>query len=517
MSLYRKYRPQSFAHLVGQDHIKETLMNELKHGHLTHAYLFAGPRGTGKTSTARLIAKGLNCVSLDERGEPCETCEFCLSISEGTLIDVIEIDAASNRGIDEIRDLREKIKFAPTRAKNKIYIIDEVHMLTKEAFNALLKTLEEPPENVYFILCTTEVHKIPETIISRCQRFDFRRIEIKTIMTRLSYIAQTEGISAEDAAIELIARNVQGGLRDAISLFEQMVFNGKVEAAHIKEHLGIAGHETVSNFVNAVSEKDAAKAINIIRSVNNEGYDLASFHREILEFLREKLFEAVLKEKPEEIPELLRIIELFIDARNMLKYSPIPELPLEIACMKICVQPGAAVKIPDSAQQNIGREEPKTVFFKKIMEEKKGKTQAATEEETETAKHIKESMESKSWDLETASTNWPRLLEELKPPSLRRSMAEARLTDLSDDGVTLSFSSKFHMEKVNMSENRAKLEAVFAKLFGRKPKIKLVHEAPALAEAQIAETSKESQNFKESKVEDLARKALDIFGGEEVE
>src|SRR3989338_8607643 len=256
MSLYGKYRPQNFANLVGQDHIHQTLLHEIQKGSLTHAYLFAGPRGTGKTSTARLIAKALNCTSKNVEGEPCDACDFCKTISEGSLIDVVEIDAASNRGIDEIRELKEKIQFAPTRAKTKIYIIDEVHMLTKEAFNALLKTLEEPPENVFFILCTTEIHKIPETIISRCQHFDFKRIDMKTIMTRLSYIAQLEHIEAEDGAIELIAQHVEGGMRDAIGLFEQLVHENKLLVDRVREHLGITGHSTLTTLIELLEQKE---------------------------------------------------------------------------------------------------------------------------------------------------------------------------------------------------------------------------------------------------------------------
>ena len=205
MSLYQKYRPQEFDSLAGQEHVKKTLQQALRKNVVSHAYLFCGPRGTGKTTTARLIAKALNCPNFDaETAEPCNKCDICESISNSSLIDVIEIDAASNRGIDEIRELKETIRFAPTLVKNKVYIIDEVHMLTNEAFNALLKTIEEPPENVFFILATTESHKVPETIMSRCQRFDFKRINHQALVDRLEFICQTEGLDFEREALESV-------------------------------------------------------------------------------------------------------------------------------------------------------------------------------------------------------------------------------------------------------------------------------------------------------------------------
>ncbi|OGJ54496.1 DNA polymerase III, subunit gamma and tau, partial [Candidatus Peregrinibacteria bacterium RIFOXYC2_FULL_33_13] len=247
ISLYRKYRPQRFFDLVGQEHIVKVLTNGVKTNNVSHAYLFCGPRGTGKTSCARIVAKVLNCTDVKE-GEPCLECNFCLDTQEGKLIDLLEIDAASNRGIDEIREIREKIKFLPTHGGKKIYIIDEVHMLTKEAFNALLKTLEEPPTHAHFILATTESHKVPETIISRCQRFDFRRINDTDIIKRLQFIAHEENIEAEEDALKLIAKNAQGGLRDAISFLEQMVDGGKITLDGVKDSLGYIGFKTVELF-----------------------------------------------------------------------------------------------------------------------------------------------------------------------------------------------------------------------------------------------------------------------------
>ncbi len=293
ISLYRKFRPQTFANLVGQDHVRVTLTSALKKGQLAHAYLFTGPRGTGKTSTARLFAKAINCINLSENAEPCEECDICRDITTGRLIDVVEIDAASNTGVDDMRELIDKLHFAPTRAKNKVYIVDEVHMLSKGAFNAFLKTLEEPPANVFFILATTESHKVPETIISRCQRFDFKRIDNKTVMARLAYIAQIEGITAEDEALEMIARHVDGGLRDAIGLFEQLTVDKKLTKDTVRTILGVAGSSAIENFYKLLSERDANGALCFIQELYTEGIDFVQFTKELLEKMRGEMLHAV--------------------------------------------------------------------------------------------------------------------------------------------------------------------------------------------------------------------------------
>lgn len=519
MSLYSKYRPQNFANLVGQDHIRMTLLHEIQKGTLTHAYLFAGPRGTGKTSTARLIAKALNCTNKSEEGEPCDTCDMCKTIRSGALIDVIEIDAASNRGIDEIRDLREKIKFAPTRAKTKVYIIDEIHMLTKEAFNALLKTLEEPPENVYFILCTTEIHKIPETIVSRCQRFDFKRIDLKTIMTRLNFIAQTEGIEAEDTAIELIARHVEGGMRDAIGLMEQMTIDNKISVDHVRGHLGITGHQTIKTLIDLLVKKELAKAIHLINEVHNEGYDLTSFVREILETLRENLINEIQQGKPAN-KNILLMIEKFEEARDMLRFTIIPQLPLEIAVIKIC---GGQVKeseaLIENATQTIEQKDKKqeAEIKAEIKIESDEETSAAAQKEEEaTAKTLK-----KEYDMEVyqgdAGKNWPRVLEHVQPPSLRRSLATATsISETKEGGLKLVFGSKFHMEKVNLSENKAKIEKAIEQVSGKKMRVEcelnlgisepVRKELPSAAPAPEAKPKTRKKNAIEE--------AMEIFGNE---
>ncbi len=286
VALYRKWRPQGFDSLVGQEAVRTALTNALETGRIAHAYLFAGPRGTGKTSTAKILAKAVNC----EHGptpNPCNKCQNCVRINDGTSMDVFEIDAASNRGIDEIRDLREKVAFAPVNGRYKVYIIDEVHMLTTEAFNALLKTLEEPPPHVIFILATTEPHKIPATIHSRCQRFDFKRVTDSDIVKRLREVADGSGIAADDDALQLIAVQADGGMRDALSLLDQCgVMAERVSAETVRSVLGIVGREALRELVKAVGGGNVPKALELLEALLAGGKDVKQIITELAEYLR---------------------------------------------------------------------------------------------------------------------------------------------------------------------------------------------------------------------------------------
>lgn len=286
VALYRKWRPQGFDSLVGQEAVRTALTNALETGRIAHAYLFAGPRGTGKTSTAKILAKAVNC----EHGptpNPCNKCQNCVRINEGTSMDVFEIDAASNRGIDEIRDLREKVAFAPVSGRYKVYIIDEVHMLTTEAFNALLKTLEEPPPHVIFILATTEPHKIPATIHSRCQRFDFKRVTDAGIVKRLREVADGSGIAADDDALQLIAVQADGGMRDALSLLDQCgVMADRVTAETVRSVLGIVGREALRELVKAIGEGNVPHSLELLETLLAGGKDVKQIITELAEYLR---------------------------------------------------------------------------------------------------------------------------------------------------------------------------------------------------------------------------------------
>ncbi len=286
-ALYRKWRPQRWDQVAGQEHVIRPLQNAVKADRVAHAYLFAGPRGTGKTTTARLLAKAVNCLDEDLANRPCGTCEHCLSIAEGTFLDLIEIDAASNTSVDDVRDLRDRINFSPNKGRFKVYIVDEVHMLSTAAFNALLKTLEEPPAHAIFILATTEVHKIPATVLSRCQRHEFRRLPVKTIVEYLQSKVEQEELSVDSEALDLISRQATGSLRDAISLLDQLASTGdKVTREYAEMILGTAPHEAVGGIIGAIAESQVGQGLTVINEALDRGADARQLARQVVDYLR---------------------------------------------------------------------------------------------------------------------------------------------------------------------------------------------------------------------------------------
>ena len=362
LALYRKYRPQKFSEFIGQEHITQTISNAIAAGTISHAYLFSGPRGSGKTTLARLLAKAVNCQNYKQgEFEPCNKCSSCLEIAKGISMDLVEIDAASHRGIDAMRELRDQIGFLPAKSKYKVFIIDESHQLTKEAANALLKTLEEPPSHVIFILATTEAHKMIPTIISRCQRFDFRKLELEEIIKKLKEICKGEKIDFDESALLLIAQNSEGSLRDAESLIDQCIsFFGKkkkITAKDLKDLLGILETSTISKFVDSLLEKNPKIAILFLGEQISQGLNLEEFAKSTIFYLRKALllkinpdflnsdFSEFTKEEFEKIKsqaekfnekELEKSLEVFIEAEYKMKYSSIPQLPLELAIIKVC-------------------------------------------------------------------------------------------------------------------------------------------------------------------------------------
>ena len=359
--LYRKWRPQSFSELVGQDPITQTVRNSLASGRVAHAYLFCGPRGTGKTSMGRLLAKAVNCLQPAD-GEPCNTCESCQAYLEGRAMDLVEMDAASNRGIDEIRKLRDRVGLAPMAGERKVYLVDEVHMLTAEAYNALLKTLEEPPPHIIFILATTEAHKVPATIISRCQRFDFHRLPLAAVVSRLEHICQQEGIQIEAAALQEIARSASGSLRDAINLVEQLsnYYGSSPSLEQVRDSLGLTADARGRQLVRHVLDKDLSAGLKLIAAVRDDGVDMRQFQREVVNYLRALLVakagaEDTLDLAAEEVEEM-RSVSSAASSEDILRAlhgfgqadfrdDPQSSLPLELALADQVLGPSAAAQV----------------------------------------------------------------------------------------------------------------------------------------------------------------------------
>jgi len=356
LSLYRKYRPENFNDLIGQDQVKQTLKNALKNDRVAHAYLFAGPRGTGKTSAAKVFAKSLNCANPSSNFEPCGECNSCQRIEKGNSLDVIEIDAASNRGIDEIRELREKVKFYPGEGKYKVYIIDEVHMLTKGAFNALLKTLEEPPESVVFILATTEPHDVITTIMSRCQRFDFTLLTLTNLKKRLKYIAEAEGYEVDKETLDILARSARGGMRDAISLLDQAISfsDGQLSVEEISRMLGRIDKSDLKEFLLNISREETQQALELLNEQLESGLGIERFSDELIEYCRELLLikecgidSGILEYSRSYLEEIAyaaanlstkkitNIIDEFASLKDKLRSSARPRLQLEISVIKL--------------------------------------------------------------------------------------------------------------------------------------------------------------------------------------
>ena len=361
VALYRRWRPERFADLVGQEHISRTLSRAVTSGQTSHAYLFTGPRGTGKTSTAKILARALNCAE-GPTLTPCGVCDSCRSISDGSSMDVFEIDAASNRGIDEIRDLRESVKFAPTEGHYKIYIIDEVHMLTTEAFNALLKTLEEPPERVIFILATTEPHKVPATIQSRCQRYDFHRITVTEIRDRLLYVCKESDIAAEEDALGIIAEQADGGMRDALSILDQCMAlaEGTLTAERVQEALGLVGRAWIRRMAGEIAARDAAALIAQLSELLQSGRELKQVLAELAQHFRRLMIAGVggavsaaelCAGDAEELrvdaaqftqEEIMAILRRLNETMQELRTSPQPRITVETLLIGLCHTEGTA-------------------------------------------------------------------------------------------------------------------------------------------------------------------------------
>ena len=466
-ALYRKWRPQTFDDLIGQEPIVHTLRNALRMGQIHHAYLFAGPRGTGKTTTARLLAKAVNCLApVEER--PCNRCEICRAVNEGRLMDLIEIDAASHTGVDNVRDILEKVPFRPTQARYKVYVIDEAHMLSTSAFNALLKTLEEPPEHVIFVLATTEPHKILPTVLSRCQRFEFRRIPAQAIATRLRTICKAEGIEAAAEALEIIARASTGSLRDAISLLDQLASAGDVSVEAVRRTLGSGSNEAILAIVRAWVQADLAAGLEAINRAVESGVDARQLSRQIADFLRGMMLmkvgagaawsELTEEERQEatrlaarpKTEALVRATRLFAEAATTRNSGWRPQLPLELAFVEATLPPD------DPRPQR--------------------PTAASAPATRQAAPAPKPAAPPIDGAIAALSKRWRALCSQLRPINVSLSALINDAQPLAWEGETLilGFRHNFHKQKTATEDNRRTLEAFLGEKLGRPVRVRCV-------------------------------------------
>jgi DNA polymerase-3 subunit gamma/tau len=544
-ALYRKWRPQTFADVVGQEHIVRTLRNALQTGRLHHAYLLAGPRGTGKTTTARLIAKAVNCLSpMEER--PCDQCEICRAVTDGRLMDLMEIDAASNTGVDNIRDLLEKVGFRPAQARFKVYVVDEVHMLSTAAFNALLKTLEEPPEHVIFVLATTEVHKIPETILSRCQRFEFRRIPLTGLVGQLQTIAAAEGIEAEPEALDLIARAATGSMRDAISLFDQMATGGAVTADYVRLMLGAERREVVQSLLQAWLDGDLNQGLHVINEAVDSGADPRQLARQTADFFRglllmrvgagESWTDPTTEERPrlqamakQAQPErLVQAVQLFSEVASERRAGWQPQLPLELAFVEATLPPSSttlaqtpvtqtlstpqAPQMPNPTPVTSSPPTPITVSPPAPAQTptvRRAPARAVTPAQSQAASSSAQSQPSAKGSAnvtpemaEMVNARWREVLAQVRPVNLGAFLRDGHPIDVDGDGfLVLGFQHTLHCNNVDKEANRSIVETFLSQMFGQRILVRCVMEkdwqsgaAPAASKpAAAAKTGAASQ------------------------
>ncbi|MDA1329617.1 MAG: DNA polymerase III subunit gamma/tau [Chloroflexi bacterium] len=484
-ALYRKWRPSTWSDVIGQAHVIETLRNAVSAERVGHAYLFSGPRGTGKTSVARLLAKALNCTHADPVQRPDDTCENCLAVQNGSFLDLIEIDAASNTSVEDVRELRDKINFSPNLGRYKVYIIDEVHMLSTAAFNALLKTLEEPPPHAIFILATTEVHKIPATVLSRCQRHEFRRIPVAEISAHLKEMAKAEKIAVEDQALELIARQATGSMRDAQSLLDQLSSLGEsITLNWAQEVLGAATSQSVLELLDAIIAREPAVGLATIHRALDSGSDPRQFARQTVDYLRGVLMHRMGADLGPElgveetqhmqrhaasfsVHDLLRVIRLFNHAASDAKAAWQPSLPLEMAFVEALESDEA-----QAASQSPPKTTPANVPpanappAQKPPGQKPQSPQSSSQSAAPKQPPAKPPAQQSSTSLDNAQ--WERIKEEIRQqnPTLHALLNSCRLREVRGQQLYLGFASELLKEKMEKQENLDLFSNALEKVLG---------------------------------------------------
>ncbi len=507
-ALYLAWRPMRFEDVIGQEHITRTLRNSLKSGRVRHAYLLSGPRGTGKTTTARLLAKAVNCANEDAGLRPCNECAACRSVNEGRYLDLIEIDAATHTGVDDVRDLRDKIAFSPGEGSYKVYIIDEVHRFTGNAFDALLKTLEEPPPHAVFVLATTEIDKVPATIKSRCLPFEFRRVPLLTVADHLQKIAEAEGLHVERQALELIARQGTGSVRDSISLLDQIVTDpaAAITLALAQEVLGTASSDAVRALVDALVRGDAAAGLEVINRAVDAGSDPQQFGQQIVEQLRALLLaqtaSAALVVATEEEREryqaqagqisssmLLRALRKFNEALADDLGGWQPQLALELALVESLAAPLVAAEVPAPAASVTPATAARPQQATPVRKSAEVSTAKAAPDEKAAPVPPEPTAPAGELTLEQLQARWDALRPELERPgrsNIPALLDHARVSDLRGDEVVLDATTPFFFGRLDSAETRSALERALQAVFGRPLRIRVrLQKAAAGEDPQI--------------------------------
>lgn len=528
----RKWRPQRFDDIIGQGHVTRTLQNAIKNNRIAHAYIFSGSRGVGKTTTARILAKALNCVN-GPTPEPCNNCSPCKEITSGMSTDVLEIDGASNTGVDDVRDLRESVKYAPMHGKYKVYIIDEVHMLSNSAFNALLKTLEEPPAHAIFVFATTEVHKIPATVLSRCQHFNFKRLTLLEIVDRLRLIAEKDAIDINDNGLAVIAKAADGSMRDSLSILDQVIsFCGKkIDEKEIADILGVINKDIIFSFISRLKEKDSAGLVKIIREVQDCGYDVRQFCNNLIEQIRNTLI-AKVSGNPEELIELSKeavneikeiaggfliediqlLFTIFLKAQEEIRWSPYPWMSLEMAAVKAVHMP--SFKNIDKLIELVSSSSGNTSGFSQKAEKKIRNSEDLSAIKAEAAEQKMQNSADAAMhgNGNGSSVNWEELVHKVKErkPNIGSYLEQGELVRSSEGELTIGFSgsSSFLIDLIEKDDNKKVLKNLINDICHRDIHLRFIK-----ISAGADNGNNRGKNEAGQDINPLVKDALNIFGG----